>query len=167
MKFRPVALLGLGVLVLGACYSWLLIHSISESFRFLGPGLRLQKTIGVPHGIVIWLEVLNTIAMCVAAVPVALLALVVYRKGASMVVLGAAALAVVYDLVPALKVMMSVPAMPGWEVAALVFDYIKVLMIPFLLVQAIKAWPPNIRLSGRAVNKQPVVLLGRAAQLWR
>jgi hypothetical protein len=26
---------------------------------------------------------------------------------------------------------------------------------------------PNMRLSGRAVNKLPVVLLRRAAQLWR
>jgi len=26
---------------------------------------------------------------------------------------------------------------------------------------------PNMRLSGRAVNKVPVVLLRRAAQLWR
>jgi hypothetical protein len=39
---------------------------------------------------------------------------------------------------------------------------------PRRTMSATAAWPlPNMRLSGRAVNKVPVVLLRRAAQLWR
>jgi hypothetical protein len=171
MRLRSVVLFGLISALLGACYYWIVIHAVPEIFIFARSGLWLQKVNGVPHGMTIWLELLHTIAIAIAAGPVAFCATVALKENAVLAASVAAAIGLTLGLVPSLGIMLSLPRPPTYEVAVLVFDHIKVLVFPALLVLLIRRlWSsgsPNMRSSGRAANKLPVALLRRAAQLWR
>jgi len=109
---------------LGVCYYWMVIHAVPEIFIFGHPGIWLQKVHGVPHGMTIWLELLHTIAISIAAAPLAFCSIAASKHSAVLTAWVAAAIALTWALVPSLGIILSRPHPPVYEVAVLVFDHI-------------------------------------------
>ena len=151
MRLRSVVLLAGGAIVLGVAYYWLIIEAVGASVYFLAPGVWLQHSVGLRYGIPIWSIVLNTIAIALASVPVAVFAHLAFGRRATLVALAAAIGVAAYSLVQMFRVMHSIPTMPPlpWhEVAVASFDYTKLVLLPALVLLMTRRWLPNFRWSG-------------------
>lgn len=148
MRLRSVVLFVAGAFVLGVAYYWLAVEAVGASVYFLAPGVWLKHSMGVRYGIPIWSVVLNTIAIALASLPIAVLARVAFGRRAVLAALAAAIGVAAYSLVQMLRVLHSVPTMPPlpWhEVAVVSFDYTKLVLLPAIVLWTTRRWLPNFR----------------------
>jgi hypothetical protein len=148
---RSVVAFAIGVIILGVAYYWLTFVTVGASVYFLAPGPWLKHSVGIRYGIPIWSLLLNTLAIALAAVPVAVLAKVAFGRRAVLVALAAAIGVSAYSLVEMLRGMHSAPTMPPlpWHLIAVIsFDNIMLTLLPALVLWLAGRWLPKFRLSG-------------------
>ena len=148
---RSVVVVLIGATLLAVAYYWLTALTVSASVYFLTPGVWLKKSVGLRYGIPVWSVVLNTLAIALAAVPVAVFAKVVFGRRALPVALVAAVGVSGYLLLEMLWVRHSFRRIPPltWSVVAMnSFDCIKIAVLPALFVWIGRGWPPDFRWSG-------------------
>ena len=147
MRMRQIFIAVVGGLALVAAYLWLVVELNGWSALFLRPGLWLSKTFGVPHGMLIWMVVLNTIAVALAAAPVAIAARVIFGRWAWIAALAVGSAVGTFSLAESLRVV-SWSQLFSIYPTVQVLDNIKLVVIPVLLVLAIQRKPSNTRWSG-------------------
>src|SRR6185437_348759 len=146
MTPRSVVVFAIGAIILGVAYYWLTLVALGASVYLLAPGPWLKHSVGLRYGIPIWSLFLNTIAIALAAVPVAVLAKIAFGRRAVLVALAAAIGVSGYVLVETLWVRHSFPRTPAltwYEVTVSSFDCLKVAALPAFFVWIGRGWPPN------------------------
>ena len=155
MRISRIAISIPGCTALAVVYLWLVVELGGWSAQFSRPGLWLAKSIGLPHGMLAWMVVVNTISVILAAVPVALAAIAVFGRRAWIAALASAGVAAVFSGAESLNAVPWSEFLSPYPVVQ-VFDCIKLVVIPALLVIAIQRTPSNSRRSGPPVNRAPV-----------
>ncbi len=151
MTLRSVSLLALGAIVLGLAYDWLVGAAVGASVYLLTPGVWLKHSVGLRHGIPIWSFILNTLAMLLAAIPVAVLARVLFGRRGVVVALAAAMGVAAYATLQSIQALRSVPIAPPlpWQIVAVTsLDTLKLALLPAFLVLVTDRWMPELRGRG-------------------
>ena len=149
MNLRSVVLLGAGIAGFGLAYSWLAGELFGWSTLLFRVGPWLQRQVGVPHGIMLWTEVLNTAATAIAALAVSIGARNLFGRRALLVVIVAAAVVVAYEAAVEIRVSGSIQVpRPGLILITAVLDDFKMAVLPALALWVVGGWPSNVRWSG-------------------
>ena len=145
MNFRQISTALISGLLLAFLYYWLVVEFVGYSAAMAAPKWVLSIGHRTPT-LLTWTEALNTAAMAAAALLSALAARLVFGSRALMVAGSGAVAAAIYGLMSGLRAVdwshMHV-SFTVWFVA----DYVKMAVLPVLLVLALRGWPSNTRWS--------------------
>ncbi len=148
MRWRTLVVYTVGGVVLAFLYYWLVAELVGYSAAVPRPGwwMNLAPTIGRRAAGLVWSEILNTVAMCTAALAAGWAAVLMFRSHALAVVVIAATAAAAYGLGETSGVLSTSHMRVGTGFTVLLMaDSFKIAILPTVLVTLLRFSPSGLR----------------------